>query len=129
MFNIRKKNKYNALLAYLITNFLTQEVFNRLKKERSEFWGFLKYETIETLKREKFRWNKKSLIIAIQDFLDVHAGRVSNILHGKKEIRKDPYIFEVLKLLKIKYDPNQRREELERIINEKIEKLGIPAKG
>lgn len=132
MFNIRKKNKYNTLLAYLIANFLTQQIFTRLKKERPETWNFLKYETVETLKQEKFRWFKKYLVIAIQDFMDIRAGRTTDKLHGKREIRRDPYIFEILELLEIKYSHSQKvnsKKILEKLINRKIKKLGISAKG
>lgn len=126
MFNPRKKNKYNALLAYLMANFLTQKIFDTLKKDRQDTWDFLRVETIETLKEEKFRWFKKYLIIAIQDFLDVRAGRISNKFHGKKDIRKDPYIFELLELLEIKCTHNQKRngkKVLEKMINQKIKEL------
>lgn len=126
MFNIRKKNPYNKLLSYLITNFLTQDIFDRLKKERPEVWGFLKYESVETLKKEKFRWFKKFLVIGIQDFLDIYAGRKSNKLQSKREIRKSPYVFEILKLLKIECTHNQKinsRKILEKAINQKIKEL------
>lgn len=126
MFNMRKKNKYNALLAYLIANLLTQDIFDRLKKDRRNTWDFLDNKTVETLKIEKFLWHKKYLVAAIQDFLDIHAGRTTNKLHGVKEIRKDPYIFELLKLLKIEGSHNQQinsREILENAINQKIKEL------
>lgn len=126
MFDARRKNKYNAILSCLMVNFLTQDIFDRLKKNRPKFWDFLKYETVETLKMEKFRWNKKSLVVAIQDFLDARAGRISNILQGKREVKKDPYFFEMLELLKIDCSHNQKRNSrkvLEKMIDKKIKEL------
>lgn len=132
MFNPRKKNKYNKLLSFLIVNFITEDILNRLKKERPENWDFLRCETVETLKEEKFRWFKKYLVIAIQDFLDIKAGRKTNELHGTREINKDPYIFEIMELLKIEGTHNQKKNNkkvLEKQIYIKIRELSNVAKG
>lgn len=129
MFDIRRKNKYNALLASLVSNFLTQESFERLKQNQPEFWEFPGARTLEILKTQKFRWNKKSLIIGIQDVLDALAGRKTRKLHGKKQVNKDPYIYDLMRCFEIGSSHNRPRGQLESMINKKIRELSVSAKG
>lgn len=129
MFNPKQNNK-KTILRFLFAAYLNQQLFDWLLKNRSKDWvGYLHNETVETMRIKDEPWIRKFVIIGTQDFLDAIKNRKYRKRQSKNLIPKNPYLFQILKLLKIKYDPNQRREELERIIDEEIKKLGILAKG
>lgn len=126
----RAENRQKTVLRYLFATFLNQQIFDWLLKNRARDWiGFLRHENVESMKNKDEPWIKRFIIIGTQDFLDAIENRKRRKYQNKKIIPKNPYLFQVLNLLEIEYNPSERREELERKINEKIEKSGILAKG
>jgi hypothetical protein len=129
LFNFRE-SKEKTFLRYLFAAYFNQKILNWLLKNRSEDWvGYLKNETVETMKTKDEPWIKEFVITGTQDFLDAMAHREDTRYQSKKIIPKNPYLFELLKLLDIKCTFRQNREVLEDMIIEGIKKSGILAKG
>lgn len=126
----RRNNRDRAIFEYLLARHLDQEKFDWLLKNRANDWAdFLDNETVETMKVKSEPWTKVWLVVGIQDLLDALAKRRTRKMHGKKQIRKDPYIYELLRLLKIEGSHNRPREQLESRINQKIEELKVSKSG
>ena len=117
-------------MRYFFATQFTSKIFEWLLKYRSKDWvEYLENETVESMRIKNEPWIKKFVILGTQDFLDALASRKYRKRQNKNIIPKKPYLLKILNLLKIEYNPNQRREELERMINEGIEQLGIFAEG
>lgn len=125
----RRNNRDKAIFRYLLANHLNQKIFNWLLKNRADEWeGFLGHETVKSMKVKDETWIKKWVIRGTQDFLDALAGRKTRQLHSEKQIRKDPYIYELLRLLKTEGSHNRPRVQLENLIDKKIAELNIPVR-
>lgn len=123
-----KENNQKTILRYLFAAFFDQKIFDWLLTNRSKDWvGYLKNESVASMKIKDEPWIKEFVIVGTQDVLDAIAGRQDTKDQSKRLIPKDPYLFQILDLLGIDYKPKQSREELEQIIDEEIKKLGILA--
>jgi len=115
-------NKERKIFRWLISTYLTQDLFDWLLENRTQTWEqMFQHETVESMKRRDLPWPNTCLVVAIQDFLDALKDRKDDGFHTKSTVGKDPYLFDMLALLQARHDPNGGRQELEGLILEKIE--------
>ena len=120
MFN-QRSNSLKDIFQWLLRYKLNHKVLSWLLENRAEDWeGVFEGETVESMQTKDMPWMRKFLITGIQDFLDALKYRKNKSQQSKNIIPKDPYLFEILNQLGVEFDSNQRREELERLIEQEL---------